>query len=193
MRTEKQGERWVVLPQEAFWTAHSEWDSLNGHGNDEALPAARIYEAETEDFIVQMRRQTCSRVDSYAANDMTPQPDGEFSVFHGQELFAIYTGDPADKDRYTHIGASSFPLWEGEERPVLRTPGMADGGGGSTSGDRWGANTLQKDWESPIFLTGGGGSGGARLPDSYAVNLYLNGSLAAELTLLPVEGDRRNG
>ena len=49
------------------------------------------------------------------------------------------------------------------------------------------------DLDGDLFL-GGGGSGYqglgelAPLPASYAADLYLNGELAAELTLLPVEG-----
>lgn len=50
------------------------------------------------------------------------------------------------------------------------------------------------DWESPVFLTGGGWSGsGWEVPDSYAADLYLNGALAAQLALLPVEGDGYHG
>ena len=203
VRAEEQGDRWVALPQEDFRIVESGWDSLNGHGNDDALPAALVYEAQAGDFVIQLRRQSCSQVDSYVTNqdmffsstsfDSTPQPDGEFSTFYGQELFAIYTGAPADRSRYTHIASSSFPLWEGDERPLMRNPGMLEGGGNSTDGSDWGGHSLEKDWESPIFLSGGGASGGGHLPDSYAVDLYLNGDLAARLTLLPVEGDGAHG
>ena len=203
VRAEEQGDRWVALPQEDFRIIESGWDSLNAHGNDDALPAAQVYEAQAGDFLIQLRRQSCSQVDSYVTNqgivftstsfDSTPQPDGEFTTLYGQELFAIYTGAPADRSRYTHIASSSFPLWAGDERPAMRNPGMLEGGGGSTDGSSWSGSSLEKNWESPIFLSGGGASGGGHLPDSYAVDLYLNGDLAAQLTLLPVEGDGYHG
>lgn len=201
VRVEEQAGRWVALPQEDFWTVESKWDFLNR--NDDALPAAQVYEAQAGDFVVQLRRQSCSQVDSYVTNqnvffssasfDSTPQPDGEFSTQYGQELYAIYTGAPADKSRYTHIASSSFPLWAGDERPAMRNPGMREGGGGSTDGSNWGGCSLETGWESPVFLSGGGASGGGYLPDSYAVDLYLNGGLAAQLTLLPVEGEGTHG
>ena len=82
---------------------------------------------------------------------------------------------------------------EGEERPELRYAGSDSGSGSSSGGENWASQDLPLGWESPIFL-GGGGSGGQGIgdlpprPASYAADLYLNGELAAELTLLPAEG-----
>ncbi len=204
VRAEKQAGRWVALPQEDFRIVESEWGALNGHGNDTALPAL-VYEARSGDFVLQMRRQSCSQVDSYVTNqnvffssmsfDATPQPDGKFSTIFGQELYAVYTGSPADKSRYTHIAASTSPLREGDERPALENPGMTGNSSyNAASGSDWGGRSLETDWESPVFLTGGGWSGsGWEVPDSYAADLYLNGALAAQLALLPVEGDGYHG
>ena len=83
---------------------------------------------------------------------------------------------------------------EGEARPELRNPGNQGGGGSSSDGSSWASTRLGPgDLDGDLFL-GGGGSGYqglgelAPLPASYAADLYLNGELAAELTLLPVEG-----
>ena len=199
LRVEKQKGRWVVLPRGNFRTTNSYNVGLFTFPCD-ALPSWN-YEAEAGDFTLQMRRQTLSYVDSYvqsggmfwstSAFDATPQPGGSFTTRHGEELVALYTGDPADWDRYTHIAASSCSVWQEGVRPELRNPGLVNGGGNSTAGDSWGGRDLESDdWRDPIFLSGGGASAREEFehPGSYAVNFYLNGQLAAELTLLPVEG-----
>ena len=101
-----------------------------------------------------------------------------------------YTGGPADKARYTALGVSGAPLKWSEERPELQAPGLGRGGGSSSSGESWHSVPLKGDWDDHLSLGGGGSGeyGGASLPDYYAADLYLNGELAAELTLLPVEG-----
>ncbi|MEI3363528.1 MAG: hypothetical protein V8R75_13855 [Oscillospiraceae bacterium] len=85
---------------------------------------------------------------------------------------------------------SYAPMGEGEERPTLQNPEHPDGGGSSTDGSAWSSRTLEEGW-GPTVRLGGGGSGGGfpfSLPGAYAADLYLNDALAAELTLLPVEG-----
>ena len=64
----------------------------------------------------------------------------------------------------------------------------------SSDGSSSGTNILEHGWDDWIFLSGGGGGlsgdelGTYGLPSAYAVDLYLNGEFAAELTLLPEEG-----
>lgn len=198
VRVEKQVDRWVALPQGDFWTVNS-YNSALSTFPCEVLPSWN-YEAVAGDFTLQMRCQTLSHVDSYVQNssmfwststfDTTPQPGGTFSALQGHALWAIYTGEAADKERYTSIAASSRPVWAGQERPALHAPGLPGEAGSSSSGDSWASEFLEEDWASPIFLSGGGGSAreGFEHPGSYAVDLYLNGQLAAELTLLPAEG-----
>ena len=200
LRAEREGERWVIRPQEDFRAVEAVgWSYLPSLGCEQ-LPSW-LYEAETEDFTVQVQRQSAAQIPSEiqtsnplfssSSFDSTPHPGGEFTCRYGETVLAVYTGTPEDTGRYSHIAASSFPLWEGDARPALRNPGVCNGGGGSTSGDRWGSQSLEEGWaRGAIFLSGGGASFTEErgLPDAYAVDLYLNGELAAELTLTPSEG-----
>ena len=200
VRTERQEGRWVVLPLEDFRTMRTNWSYLPKYNCDE-LPAYR-YEAQAEGFTISLRYQTTFTVDSYVQNstwfsstssfDTTPQPHAEFSTGCGNSLYAIYTGDPADKGEITLIGVSIAPLKEDRSRPDLRDPGRGDSGGSSSDGTSWGARSLEEDWGPEVSLSGGGFYGGDPedliLPEAYAADLYLNGEKAAELTLLPTEG-----
>lgn len=198
LRAEKEGDRWVILPQEDFRAVEAYGWSYVPNVTFSQLPAW-VYEAEAEDFTLQMRRQTSAYVPSEVQTggffntttfDPTPQPDGEFHWSSGHELDAIYTGDPADKAKYTHISVSSAPIWEGRERPALKSVDIVDGGGSSSTGSSWGGHSLGERWlesDDPIFISGGGSgnTGFESFPAAYAADLYLNGELAAELTLLP--------
>ena len=195
LRAEKEDGRWVILPQGDFQAVEATgWSYLPTFGCDQ-LPAW-VYEASAGDFTVRVRWQTSAQVPSEIQSggffsstsfDLTPQPDGVFSATVGRTAEAVYTGDPADKGNYTRIGLSVCPVWEGQGCPELRDPGIRNGGGGSSSGDTWGALALEPGWEDVISF-GGGGSGSTEsdhIPVAYAADLYLNGELAAELTLLP--------
>ena len=66
-------------------------------------------------------------------------------------------------------------------------------GNTSSSGSSWSSTRLTGDWADEISLDGGGTTfgwerDGDQIPDRIAADLYLNDELAAELTLLPVEG-----
>ena len=199
LRAEKEGDRWVIVPQEDFWAVEAYGWSGVPNLNFSQLPAW-VYEAETEDFIIQMRRQTSAYVPSEVQTDigfftrtgfdMTPRPDGEFYYASGYSLSVIYTGDPADKAKYTHIGVTSAPIWAGQARPTLKRVDIVDGGGSSSNGGTWGGHPLDERWldeDGPFFISGGGSGNTDRedFPAAYAADLYLNGALTAELTLLP--------
>ena len=195
VRAEKEGERWVVLPQEDFRAVYAYGWVHTPPTSCEQLPAV-VYQAQAGDFTVQVRRQTVARVDSRVQSsngfwstssyDYTPKPDGEFYTYSHYQEWVDYTGDPADKGKYTHLGLSCTPLWGDQERPVLRAPGTGDASGGSNWGDSWTSHSLEGDWDVHIPLGGGGGDDDRPMPDRYAANLYLNGELAAELTLFPL-------
>lgn len=197
VRTELQEDRWVVLPLEAFWTLETK-DAGVAFGwtwGCPDLPACR-YEAQGAGFIIQLGYQSICTVGSYTQSDSwfssspsfdtTPQPHADFSNQHNWiSLSAIYTGDPADKEDIHRIAVSYAPMWEGRTRPLLSDPGASnwtssDGSGGESI-------VLEGNWDPEIPLSGGGSSGADR-PEAYAANLYINGEMAAALTLLPVEG-----
>lgn len=195
LRAEKEGDRWVILPQGDFQTTQGD---LRDGGNL-GLPAWE-YEAPAGDFTLLMRWQTVSTVKSkeqyinwygsYSSYNTTPQPDGQFSSMFEHIVLARYTGTPENKENYHEIGVSYLPMQAGELRPSLRAPDGGYSGGGDSNGSGWGGRLLEEDWADEIFLTGGGSDreGVFLPPDAYAADLYLNGGLAAELTLLPSEG-----
>lgn len=206
IRAEEREGRWIVTPLEPFRTVLALGYNDLPNLNCTQLPA-RIYEAEAGDFTLRLRRQTRASISDYLYQGpdifhQPPDPDGVFDVAQGVELWAVYTGEEADKADYTSIGAALAPLNRDGSRPDLgpsdpsiQMPGVTDGGGSSTSGDSWGVKSLEGDWDREIFLSGGGAGGfrEAEQPDGFAADLYLNGRLAAQLTLLPAEGGEADG
>ncbi len=194
LRAEKEGDRWVIVPLEEFRAVYAEgWTSMPT--SCEHLPAV-VYEAQAGDFTVRVRRQSYGSVDSrvqssngfwpVSSYDYTPRPDGEFRLEYSDLIEVDYTGSPADKAKYTHLGLSAAPLQEDGARPELQAPGLGWGGGSSSTGEFWHSRHLKGDWNDHLSLGGGGGFGGESPPDCYAADLYLNGELAGALTLLPV-------
>lgn len=203
LRAELEGERWVIIPQGKLTAVQGDMRVSGNLG----LPAWE-YTAPAGDFTLRMRWQTTSQVDSQVqvSNSFwgdsytfgtTPIPDGEFTCWFYHILLADYHGAPEDRVKYRSIGVSSMPMWGEEERPELEPLTPPDGNldatdwtGSSNQGDSWSNTTLESDWESPVFLGGGGSSrnGFIDLPSAYAADFYVNGEKAAELTLLPAEG-----
>lgn len=201
LRVEQEGHRWVVIPQEEFRSAAAE-DMADLAWGCSDLPSLR-YEAQAEDFTVRLEYQVICTVDSYVQSDglafpsydTTPQLQAEFSACSNAQLYAIYTGDTADKDSVSEVAASCAPMRADGKRPQLYVPDPSEAGTGISSyGILWGFKALEPGWEPQIQLAGGGigGSSGSEAdaapPDAYAADLYLNGQKTAELTLLPVEG-----
>lgn len=114
-------------------------------------------------------------------------------------MYAIYHGDPDKKSGYTSIGVSCIPIYsesqEWSELEPLDENRLGNYSTSSSNGSCSGTNVLENGWDDWIFLTGGGDSLAGSdleiygLPRAYAVDLYLNGELAAELTLLPEGGE----
>ncbi len=193
LRAEKEGDRWVVVPLGDFRPVQGDARV----GGNVGLPAWE-YEAPAGDFTLRMRWQTRSRVDSQEPSggwfnvstfNTAPQPGGEFTTWFDQIMLAEYTGAPGDRGRYQSIGAAYMPMWGDEERPALRGPGQLNSSGSSSTGEGWGQNTLDREYDT-VFLIGGGSQreGSIDPPRAYAADLYLNEKKAAELTLLPVKG-----
>ena len=207
VRAYREDRRWVVVPQGDFQTVTTQDGSWASWGCED-LPAF-LYQAEAGDFRVTVRHQTSCKVTStvtmedsgswffgpQTSFDLTPQPRAEFDdVSENDLLLAEYIGEPDGQAAYRQIGVSVDSMAAGEERPELRNPGNQGGSGSSSDGSSWASTRLGPgDLDGVLFL-GGGGSGYQGIgelgppPVSYAADLYLNGELAAELTLLPVEG-----
>lgn len=202
VRVENRAGRWVALPQEDFGVVESRWASLL-NTPDDVLPPFCTYAAEYGDFRLEMKQWYSYQVPSWAqpgenvyiggyaweAFNTFPQPDGAFDKNLSKSLYVTYIGDAADKEKYDclRIGAVSKPWAAGEARPYFQHySGLGDSSGSSNQGECFGFKSLGSDWESPVFICGGGGYGVDEQPDRYAADFYLNGSLAAELELLPV-------
>ena len=209
LRAEKEGERWIVLPQEDIWMVQGDDREV---GNL-AVPAW-VYEGEYGDFTLRIQWQTMASASSNIipgsnaffgissrSFDSTPNPHAEFDqVYWDHITYAVYHGDPDKKGGYTGIGVSCVPIY-GEPNGQPGVEPLDEGwlGGYSTSSSSGGSHTgtrvLEDGWDDWIFLSGGGGSFAGSglethgLPRAYAVDLYLNGEFAAELTLLPKEGE----
>ena len=210
LRAEKEGERWIVLPQEDIWTVQG--DARDG-GNL-AVPAW-VYEGEYGDFTLRIQWQSMASASSSnitssnsffgissAHFDPTPNPHAEFDlVSRNYIMYAVYHGDSDKKSGYASIGARCVPIYADgrpklEPGPLNEIPPELDGlSVNSSNGGFSGARILEDGWDDWIFLSGGGTSLTGSdlemygLPRAYAVDLSLNGELAAELTLLPEGGE----
>ena len=200
LRAEKEGGRWVILPQGDFWTVQGD----QRDGSNLGLPA-KVYEARYGDFTIRALWQNTARVDSYVQNgsrfwnfmdfDRTPKPNAMFDrIYYDEMIYASYTGDPANKDSYTHIAVASISIYGDEDRqPTMDLDYLhtTQSTGSSNDGNSWGSKVLEQGWDDWQFISGGGStvSDEAYLsPDGYAAKLYLNYQEVAELTLRPVEG-----
>ena len=209
LRAEKEGERWIVLPQEDIRTVQGDARV----GGNLAVPAW-VYEGEYGDFTLRVQWQTMASASSNnipSSNaffgisshsfDSTPNPHAEFDqVSMDYITYAVYHGDPDKKGEYTGIGVSCVPIYgEPDGRPGVEPLDEGWLGshstGSSSGGSHTGTRILEDGWDDWIFLSGGGGSYTGNdtepysLPRAYAVDLYFNGELAAELTLLPEGGE----
>lgn len=187
---QKSGLFWQVQAEEDFQKytieATEEWNIF----------PARAYAADWGDFRLQLSRQTSAKpYDNVVPTDK--EPHARFMYSEYTSLDAYYTGNEENKAKYTSIGVSAAAMNSGQERPQMLVPvtnnqSFTTGGGQESV---CAASNLNGDWPAHIGLGGGGMSSSDMrdieviypLPKAYAVDLYLNGELAAELTLLPVE------
>lgn len=197
LRAEKEGERWVIVPLDDMKAVQGD----QRDGGNLAAPAW-VYEAQYGDFAIRLQWQTSVSVDSYTSSggfwsfpvfDSTPNTHADFGQsYHSYILYAFYAGDPADKEKYAEIRVEYTPVYadagaDGQDSPKI-----------SSERTRWDERDLEEYWSEGhgdlIFLTAGGGgyeglgAEAYRFPSSYEAELYLNGTKAAELTLLPVGG-----
>ena len=209
LRAEKEGERWIVLPQEDIWTVQGD----ARRGGNLAVPAW-VYEGEYGDFTLRVQWQTMASSSSNnipssnaffgissSSFDSTPNPHAEFDLVYWDHItYAVYHGDPDKKSEYAGVSVSCVPIFgelDGRTRPepLDELYLKMDSGRSSSDGSVSGTRILEDGWDDWIFLSGGGGNLAGSdletysLPRAYAADLYLNGELAAELTLLPEGGE----
>lgn len=221
IRAEKQSDRFVVIPKEEFRIVQgNECTLLSPNLNVEGSFPDRCYEASTENFLFRMQWQTLSKVESQQVKleggrwvsffDSTPKPDGEFSIYHGNQLLAIYTGDQEEKSHYTQIGHTGYLVWDKEKARKItgnyyqNSAAKTSQGGsnsGAESGGFWSASSsdgtsrsscpLEEGWDDEVLLSGGGGNGEfpGFYPECYVMDFYLNNQLQGTFVLRLVEED----
>ena len=198
VRAERQGDRWVVLPQGAFQVAELQLAredlSLLRYG-DPALPAAVTYAADVDGLRLEIAWQTVHTVDNAvetggswffgpsATFDTRPKPSARFDAAMEYSYFTGSETVPGAIDLVDRYAAA--PVWADGSGPALA---FGSGQGSSSDGAFWG---IGRDFGG---LSGGGGSGcdpddpPAR-PDHYRMVLsYVDGQEEQIVELRPVEG-----
>ena len=197
---EREGRRWVVIPRDNAEIVETN-DTAPEWGN-QAYPSY-IYSGTAEDFYVEILYQQVFEVDnrilydsgqswffgSTTVFDTVPKPDAEFeTVYRCSSVRCTYIGDDAKKAEITELGIAAAPADDPDSRPEL--PGLRYGAYSSSDGTIANTHSFAEDsdWDPVIDM---GGSGGTtvyekpvnELPVCYAADLYINGELAAEMTL----------
>lgn len=189
LRVEKQDVRWVVLPQGEFQVIETSYPY--NQGIKERIPVW-TYEAKEGDFTLQVKVQTSAYVGTLSSAQSypqpCPQPYGTFTSVCTEDIQVIYTGTEADKKAYSKLDVSYRPVAEGKQRPKLSAlDGRRDAAPGITTSS---SRPLTGNWPS-AFSIGGNMTqfhGDFVPPGYYAVDLYLDDELTAQLTLLPKGG-----
>ncbi len=205
VRVEQEGKRWVVTPLEDFNILITDSDSM--YWGSRQLPHYTYSNSSTDtavDFRVEVHHQKVFVADNapiyskfWSPSDFhtPPNPNAEFNtVYWNHWTTCTYTGPEEEKAGIKQIGTSIMPMENPEERPFLRSAHGSYASGSSNSGENWCTKPLDSDWDSVIWMGGGGSTYSSKedylsLPCGYAADLYLNGEKAAELTLFLQEGD----
>ncbi len=200
VRAERQGERWVVLPQGDFQVEElslSRSDLYLLTYGEPALPAAVTYAADAEGLRLEIDYQTVHTVDNAVESggssffgpsttfDTHPKPNARFSSARESYDFTGTETVPGAIDLVDRYAAA--PVYPDGSGPELR---WDSGQGSSSDGTFWG---IGRDYGS---LAGGGGSGldgdlddPPVRPDHYRMELtFTDGREAQIAELRPVEG-----
>lgn len=201
VRAEKQGNRWVVLPQGDFSTLSGPWQVGGLYSPTTVFPIT-TYEAQAGDFTIHVNRQTMCYVESihqdssygfsYSYFNPTPEPDGKFTIWNSEDVTATYTGSPEQRNHYDRINLYAYPNYPDSPAVSLPCPNeISSENGIEVTGERIaGSEHLSKGWKSPLHLSMGfwHSSQDFSIPDSYTMRLSFNGEAPEELLLLPMEG-----
>lgn len=208
VRTERQGGRWVVLPQGDFWVEVTQTPSSSASGlswGDAGLPAA-VYRGEAGDFALEVAHQTIWAIDNTVETgtswffgpstsfDTVPKPHARFDGVNDTDLATLFFTGPAERrGEVAHVSVSLAPLdQEGAEAELPQGSRWTDSSSHSSTGAFQSSKTIPADWGGTLWLGGGGGGGmnpeEVSLPAAYAGRLTVNGGNPVSLTLYPVEG-----
>ena len=200
VRAERQGDRWVVLPQGAFQVAELQLAredlSLLRYG-DPALPAAVTYAADVDGLRLEIAWQTVHTVDNAvetggswffgpsATFDTRPKPSARFDAAMEYSYFTGSETVPGAIDLVDRYAAA--PVWADGSGPALA---FGSGQGSSSDGTFWG------NARDDGGLQSGNGSGFGDdpndppvWPDHYRMVLtYVDGREEQIVELRPMEG-----
>ena len=200
VRAERQGERWVVLPQGDFQVEElslSRSDLYLLTYGEPALPAAVTYAADVDGLRLEIDYQTVHMVDNAVetggswffgpstAFDTTPKPSAQFDEARESYDFTGTETVPGAADLVNRYAAA--PVWADGSGPSLE---FGSGQGSSSDGTFWGAARDSGGLQSG----GGSGLGGDPneapvWPDHYRMVLsYVDGRAEQTVELRPVEG-----
>ena len=195
----KQGDRFVVIPQEEFIIFEGDaWLLRIPLGGNE-LPAWN-YKAVTKDFSFTMRWQTVACVENQGISgdgyDLIPQPDGEFTVYSGYKVMAHYIGKPEDKCRYEQFGHVGRVVWDRTKETKDSMKNIVPEGifghgtfsGSSSDGSSYGTLPYGEGFSDEFVIGGQGGNGKLEIPDCYMMEIYINNKLYADPILELLEG-----
>ena len=200
VRTERQGDRWVVLPLGDFQIVKTssayEVRAWYGYG-DPALPAAMTYAADTDGLRLEIAYQTVHTVDNTvetdgswffgpsASFDTTPKPNARFDAARAYYYFTGTETVPGAIDLVNRYAAA--PVYADGSGPSLE---FGSGQGSSSDGTFWG------NARDDGGLQSGNGSGFGDdpndppvWPDHYRMVLtYVDGREEQIVELRPMEG-----
>ena len=199
VRAERQGERWVVLPQGDFQVEElslSRSDLYLLTYGEPALPAAVTYAADAEGLRLEIAWQTVHTVDNAvetggswffgpsATFDTRPKPSARFDAAMEYSYFTGSETVPGAIDLVDRYAAA--PVWADGSGPALA---FGSGQGSSSDGTFWGNAR-----DDGGLSSGGGGFGDDPndppvWPDHYRMVLtYVDGREEQTVELRPVEG-----
>lgn len=203
VRAERQGDRWVVLPQGDFHLAELQQAYDDGVSlltwGDPALPAAVTYAADVDGLRLEIVYQTIHTVDNTVETsnsmswffgtstsfDTTPKPNALFDSARESYDFIGTETVPGAADLVNRYAAA--PVWADGSGPSLE---FGSGQGSSSDGTFWGnardSGSLQSGGGSGL---GGDPNEAPVWPDHYRMVLsYVDGREEQTVELRPVEG-----
>lgn len=200
LRVQKEDGRWTVIPLEEFRNITTVDNALQWGCIE--LPGFS-YTATASNILVEVKFQTVHYIDGWVQSnsmfgsseyfDTVPKPNAEFTSAHKEQFsFCTHLGSEEERNGISQIGLSAAPVFSGEKHPEnLHPAGDGYGSGDNNNGGFWEGYLLEPRWEPSVWMSGRGTSFNpkdkTKLPEYYAADLYINGSLVSQLDLYPQE------